>query len=402
MKLKKIAIIASTAVLSFSLAACSSNKNNRNTTVPYGDLSLDSTVATALNDKYSMKNEFYYNRLRANGYDLVLDNIKKVLFKDELEALTELVTHSKTDTYEGKDKVLATLSYTDTSISQERYEEIYDIQVSSISSSIASSLFASSSYSKYESLTDSEKDTYYLKFIEDKSRSGYSVKKEDLSFKENSIKDSFVFDLSKLSNDLLESYLIPRAQNFYAQKQLYKIADKQYITDSDGNDVKNTNYLFKENTDDYSTYESKYNSTYKSLGNYQAIIITFNSRHEANRFMDGVEISTDKDVALNQYVSLYNKYYSYKNEPITTDGVTYEVSLENDELSDISSDIRSLIVDTLSESDVPYLTQPRNINNKYSLVYYIDSTYTYGNVDFNDLNENQKSEIISKVKNTLP
>lgn len=401
MKLKKIAIIASTAILTFSLAACSSNKNTRNTTVPYGDLNLDSTIATALNNKYSMTNEFYYNRLRASGYDIVLDNIKKVLFVDELEALTNLVTHSKTDTYEGKDKVLATLSYTDSSIDQARYEEIYDIQVSAISSSIASSLFSSSSYSKYESLTNDEKDTYYTKFIEDKSRSGYSVKKEDLSFKENSVKDSFVFDLSKLSSDLLESYLIPRALNFYAQKELYKIADKQYIKDSDGKDVKNTNYLFKENTDDYSTYESKYNSTYKSLGDYKAIIITFNSRHEANRFMDGIEISSDKDEALRQYVELYNKYYSYKKDPITSSGVTYEVSLDNDELSDISSDIRSLIVDTLSESDTPYLTQPRNINNKYSLVYYISSEYTYGNVDFDDLNDSQKADIMSKVKNTL-
>ena len=66
MKLKKIIFGASLVGLStFALTSCSSE---RNTSVPVGDLDLNATVATALNNSLTLNNKNYYNKLRYSGF----------------------------------------------------------------------------------------------------------------------------------------------------------------------------------------------------------------------------------------------------------------------------------------------------------------------------------------------
>ena len=92
---KKLFLAALSSTMLLSLASCdnndSSQKVERNTNIPYGSYAnlLDSTIASSGSGDNELKISFntYYNSLRKNGYDIVLDSIKKEVYSAEFNAI---------------------------------------------------------------------------------------------------------------------------------------------------------------------------------------------------------------------------------------------------------------------------------------------------------------------------
>ena len=74
-KIKRLFLIVSTFLFAISLASCDNTK--RNTSTPMGDID-GSTIATA--GEYKLTADVFYNSLRNQGYNTVLNNIKANLF----------------------------------------------------------------------------------------------------------------------------------------------------------------------------------------------------------------------------------------------------------------------------------------------------------------------------------
>lgn len=397
-RIKMIFLTVLVLMLTLTLASCK-QKTERNTVVPYGDLNLSSVIAQSTDKNIDLTLETYYSRLRAKGYDLAIEKIKTVLYQNEIAAITNLIHADSVTALSSQDR--KTLSYEpDTEIDSVRFEELKKIYTEEISVSLANSIYSTSNADTFASKTEEEKALGITKYIESMARKGYTISAGQISPKiEN---DTLLLDLNLIPSDILFSIVLGKAEDFYAQKQLYAIADKEYLNEGTDEEEKNSNYLFKT-----TSLESSYNSSYKTFGTYKAIIITFNSRREAMQTMEilnGADI-TDEN-ALESYLKLYNSYYSYRKEgntDITADSdlFLYEVSLEKNELDDISSSISTLITETLENGQ--FLTEPRNLNNKYVLAYRIETVYdltgTDKQKDFEDIQPTD--DVMRKLKNNI-
>lgn len=432
MKMKKVLLGASFLALTLSIASCKNNKKDtevRNDITPYGDLVLDSTVATALNNKYSINMKTYYNQLKYNGYSLVTSKIDEAFYNDEFVALKAVYN---TDSLTGitNENIIKTLKVTRTkdnateelyTLDADKYESIRQDLYEQINSTIARDLFGSSDYISVEKVVKNTKDynDKMQQFIDNKSLEGITITKSDIegSFKYPEQAGYFnpatskviSFDKSFLDKfpATINSVILSEAKKLKCSKEIFAIADDEYITEKndDGEDVtkKNSNYLFKD-----TAIETTYNNTYKTYGTYQAIIIQFNSGKEANDAINklGYDIASDPEKA---YLDLYKDYYDYKiSDPssITADSdiFTYEVAIGKNDLSDISNSISSLIKDTLEDGQ--YLSEARNINNKYVLAYRVNAVYDYHDaqgkqIDYKDLDDTAKAEVTAKIKENL-
>ena len=398
--IKRLGLAITTLALTVSLAACTED-SERNTVVPYGDLVLSDVVASSKDDSIKLTVENYYNRLRAKSYDIFTEELKKVLYKTEFDAIKSLLASTS---YDANASYAKALSYTDEPISEERYEELKEIFEEEISNTYASAIFGTTSAETFKSKTQDEINTYINKYIDNQARKNIKLTAENIQY--TTADDLLVIDFTKLPSDLTDYTILTKAENFYAQKELYKIADLEYLNAGTDEEEKNSYYLFKE-----SSLESSYTNTYKTFGTYKAIIITFNSRLDAMTAMEqlaaaGITEINETNVE-NAYLTLYNNRYSYKGaQDINSEDFIYEVSMEKDELTSISSSVNTLITQTLENGE--FLTTPRNLNNKYVLAYRISTEYEYHNgtdkseqIDYSELDETTKADIDTKLKNNI-
>lgn len=407
-KAKKVLLPALLITTTLTLASCGSS---RNTTVPYGSLNLNDTIATSSKD-ISLSLDAYYAKLRNGGYDLVFNKIKSALYADEIDAVKALLASNSINDLTDKQK--KALSYkADEAITAERYEDLKDKYIESISSSVCSSIVGNSKYSKYKSMiADGGKDyeTAVYKYVETQNMAGYNITADDIKISQDADdKEKIVVDFKKIYTacpDLFESYVLTDAERIHASKGLYEIADLEYIENEEsGQKEKNSNYLFKD-----SRYETKYESSYKNYGEYKAIVISFDSRREAMNTISTVLGSANTSIEdLDDYLNIYNYYYKARqenNQPFTADSEVFKYTVDEngDKLSDVSSSIATLIEETLEDGE--FLTEPRYINGKYVLAYRISTVYEVSNsatqYDFEDLkvelSEDKYNELINKIK----
>ena len=437
MKIKKIFLSASLIALSVATLSSCGSSTTRNTTTPYGTLNskLNETIATADND-LKMTVGQYYTQLRKNGYSVVKNAMDKQIYSDEITVTTGLFENeTRTDFINnlGKDK-LSLLEYTDekgesaaqqdklfdlTTDSEEANEKYLKLRknlVKSITQSLSSAIFSTNSAKEIKKLTDKDITKNIKIFIDSMAQEGINITASDIlyDFPTDTTyfsKDDNLLIFSKSTfnalKDKIDSYIFDNAKNLAGRKALFKISDEEYIYDEDSeNNVKNSNYYFKEKTLlDY------YDNHYKTYGEYKAIIIQFNSRKDAMQTIeklytnDGIDLSsiTTLDEAKNAYLKLYNMYYAYKSvDSIENDAFRYVVNEDKDDLSNLSSDISTLIKSTLDNGE--YLTEPRNINNKYVLALHISTNYKYNTGDstkqaeFSDYTGEEKEKILKSLK----
>lgn len=400
--LKSLLLLGSVSLVTLTLASC--NGEQRNTTTPYGDKynSSDVYVAKATNDKgedFQMSLADFYSRLRFSGYNTVAQSIKLQLCKDEFAAVKEtLVKENLADVSEATKKLL-TLSKGDTALysldettldytkTLNNYAFIRKSMVDSVTESLSSAVFSSSSAKVIKGYTADELEKYYTKFIESKARVGVTITKEDLAFTyptDDSDLITFTNFSSLIDNheDLVKSYVISLTEKLAAMNDVYQIADLEYITPynatEDDEETKNSSYyLFNEDS-----LKSSYQSTIQTYGTHKAVVVMYNSRTEA---MDAVEkasttlgykltdqITEDQVQAF--YLALYKDAYKYKTiTDLTDDEFVFTVNQDKNGLSDLTSQAQTLITDTLKDNE--FLKEPRNLNNKYYMVYHISSVY---------------------------
>ncbi len=393
-KFKRLFTFLVLVILLLTIASCGGKKSTRNTTVPYGEMDLSTIVAKSNDKNIELTQGTFYSRLRAKGYDIFFEELKKVVYSKELNALKELIKSSSFSDL--SETTLKNLSFKETPITARDYDDLKKINLEYLSNSILSSIFSSSNIYTINGKTDKEIQKNIDQYVDSMLRKGYTINKNNISYTDSDGDGTAEIDLIKIPQNIIDNLLIARAENLYAQKELYKIADLEYIKNDDDKDERNSNYLFNEENSIIPTY----NNSYKTFGDFKAIIITYNSRRDA---MESMKHLSGKITAANveeSYLTLYNDYYSgLGTKDINSDEFVYTVSEDKNELSEISSSISTLITDTLEDGE--FLTEPRNINGKYVLAYRISSTYDYEEKEYADLSETQKTEVTEKIKTNL-
>ncbi len=418
MKLKKIIFGASLVGLStFALTSCSSE---RNTSVPVGDLDLNATVATALNNSLTLNNKNYYNKLRYSGNTLVENKIREALYNKEYKTLTALF-YGETLTEEQKNLLiptkdgekLFTLEGTELSeVGDDNLTYIKKNLYKSINKQLSSLILGSTSAETIKNYKQDDLDKKYNSFITARARINQTFTKADLTYTLPTDKSDLVsFDhvTDECFKKIVSGYLLTEAANLSAQNALYQIADEEYVSKYDDTEddepTKNTNLLYDKDGD---YLKDRYDSTIKTYGTYHAIIIQFDSLKQANKAIEGFDFtSTSLDTIKQNYLALYNNYYNYKNiTSLNDEKFTFNVNSIKDDFDDLSSSIKTLIKETFEEDpdDITkqYLSQPRNIDNKYVMAIRYDSTYSINDgteeTEWKDLDDATKAKLTKKFK----
>ena len=433
MKLKKILLVPGFVGLStIALISCSSKKTTHNDVTPYGALydKLDNSIAELGENKFTLGE--YYNLLRNKGYSLVEDNIKKAIYKDELKAIT-ILYENEYNSLSAEDKSFFENTYK--FVVDEDDEPLFTIDfnkysllraklLENVNKTLAASVYGSADP---EAISKLSEDDVYKKietFVDNKAQEGTTISSSLLNRNTAySVEGDAAYKLRprckiiQFNQNVLDALradvdktLLSQAETLSAMKALYKIADEEYIPSENDEDslTKNANYLYKDDT-----FKDKYDSTYKTYGHYQIIAIQFNSRREADRYIKalGTDISVDdSNLALNQYLELYKNYYSYKTGStvsIDDEAFNFEVTELGSDLSEANDIISSFSIDVLDE-DGTYLTEARNINNKYVLAYRYKTEYLYHDKDdinkelsWADLDDETKDKLIIEMKEKL-
>ena len=424
---KSLLLAGSTGLMVLTLASCGGD--SRNSSIPYGEnnkYNSDTVIATATNDitneAMKMTQGQFYSRLRYSANSVVQNNIKKAIYNKEYNAIVDLLLHENLADVANDTKELLTLTKNGESLynlsettldytgNLSNYNYIRRTIINSISSSLSSSLFSASSAEKIEEMEADDIETYYTKFIEAQSRKGIYITKADLAYTlPTDETDVIVFtnfkNIVENYRALVEGYIITQAEKLSAKNALYQIADEEYIYEYDAdteNDDKTKNssyYLFKEDS-----LKSSYQSNYKTYGEYKAVVIQFNSRREALANVAAVtatlgysldkENITDADVQ-NYYLALYNTTYAYDPAAdLLDERFTYTVNKLENELDDLNSSVKTAVTDTLEKGE--FFKSPRNLSNKYYMVYHMDTKYdvslTDEETEYDDLTDEQKTK----------
>lgn len=414
---KKILFGLSLGAATIALASCGGEKYNQ--VVPYATLeaSFDTKVATA-NNNLSLSLKQYYTSLRNLGYDVFETAINKHLYKAELDAYKDMLYAKTTAELQHKEATLNALKYVKDGkalyeITEEKYAELREELLEAVNTSLASAIFSSGVEETINNLTEEERNTNLLKFVNSQNQLGVEITKDDISWfgkdnvnyelKESSKLVQFEYSTLHKLEDLVNGYLLNQASYLSSRKGLYQIADVEYVYDEDKEDEKkNSYYIFDQ--DDIKSY---YSANYKTYGTYHAVVIQFNTLKEAlnaiNKVTGSSKLSSDKDTARQQYLDIYNDYYSFKEN--LTAPKAYVVSKDENELSDFNSSIQSLIKDTLKDNE--YIIEARNLNSKYVLVYKFDTQYELYDgeeneqLEYNKLSADQKAELDVKIKEDM-
>ncbi len=341
-RFKKLFLLVIAAIFILSLASCK-NKEVRNTSVPLGELASTQSqvIATAKHD-VSITQEKYYTRLRANGYNTFLNNVKKALFNKELDEVKNQIdlNDGKVNDYE---------------------QELFD--------AYSSDLYLTASADALKDVAEKEIDTRIRKYKDICSNKGITITDANTEYV---IVDNKI-QFKSIPTEIIDEKLINIAVNKATKDALKEIVDLEKVENDEGKMVTNTNHIVENDIKAY------YESNQKNYGTYQAIIIQFNTLAEANKAMDYVEakIGPLSDTnAIHFYAELYNYYYAYRTrlaenpfeDPNSSDVTTYVVNKDQDDLSEVSSSVKNILT-TVLEKDGTYLHTPFNQNNKYLMVY---------------------------------
>ena len=430
MKKKLFGFAALLALAGVTLASC--GQSTENYTTPTGNLNFDDVIATSSfgDNTFEMKNGVYYNKLRYNGSTLVTNKIKEYLYEKELKAVKNLFTSNTVAdlTQETKDLIiptkndeklftlegdeLVTESYRKIGIT-DNYGVIKHTLVQSINASLSTAIYSTQDSESIKNKMDSDRDKAVNSFIVSNERKGITLTSTNLNFDYPADEDDFnVISFRNIKEavlaDIVNPYLLTEAEKLSAQNALYQIADEEYIkeynADEDDSKTKNSNYIFKS-----STVEDKYESSYQTFGKYHAVLIQFNSRKEAMETIqklkddNGIDFKTlnadDIEAVKNAYIALYNAYYDYK--PITTvdsDDFKYQINVVKNDFSDLPDGVTELIKTTLEDNQ--FLTEPRNINNKYVMALRLSTTYEVSGDDtettYTDLEKEENANLLKK------
>ena len=423
MKIKnKVLVTLSASLVTLTLASCGGDKVNQ--VVPYGSLnvSLDKAVATANNDQKITLNQ-YYTKLRSKSYDIVSSQINKALYLNEFNALKNMLASPSLEALKDKEASVNALKIVEKfedkdekvlyDITPEKYLELREKLLETINSSLGSAILGTANEESVAKLSETDLNTKLLTFIDNQAVNGVSLTKEDIKWitKDNNDyildKDSKLiqFETSTINKleTLVDSYLLSEAEKLSSKKGLAKIVNMQTVYDKEKEtNVKNTRQYFED--DDL---KAKYDQTYKTYGTYQAITIKFNTLKEAieaiNKVSTTGRLSNDPVEAKEQYIAIYNDYYSFK-ENITAP-ITYRVSKIVNELSDLNSSVSDMILNTLEDNE--FFVEPRNLNDSYYLIFKFDTNYTvHGEkaneqVEFNKLSDTDKEKYTELLKEDI-
>ena len=431
-RFKSLLLAGTTGLMVLGLASCGSE--TRNSSVPYGQnnkYNSDTVIATATNDitneTMKMTQGQFYSRLRYSGNTVVQNSIKKAIYNKEYNAIVDLLLHENLADASSETKTLLTLTKNNESLynlsettldytgNLSNYNFIRRNIINSISSSLSSSLFSATSAEKIEEMEADKIEQAYTKFTVNQARKGIYITKADLAYTlPTDETDVIVFtNFKKIVEDyrpLVESYIITQAEKLAAKNALYQIADEEYIYEYDANEsedekTKNSSYyLFKEDS-----LKSSYKTSYKTYGEYKAVVIQFNSRREALAKVEEVtnslgysldEADTDAKVQA-YYLELYNATYAY--DPATDlddERFTYTVNKEENELDDLNDTLKTAVTDTLEKGE--FFKSPRNLSNKYYMVYHMDTKYDVSSTDketeYDELIDAQKTKYDTLLK----
>lgn len=357
---KKGLILTLTGLSLFTLAACKEDK--RNQVVPYGSLS-DKVVAST--NGFSISEKELYNRLKYSyGYTVFTNKLNDVIYADEYKEFK----------YEGDDKI-------------------------SVDESVANAIYNSTDPTTLKKMSSEDKEKDVKKYIDSMSLEGFTLTADELAFDEITDETEHV-SFSKLPEDLIKYYAASLVKEDANIKYLKSIADSEFLPDEDNPDIENENDYYISEDD----LEDEYNDTYRNYYTAHGIILRFNSLEAAKKLISKV---TNFSGSEDNYISLYNAYYSYKTD-LTTDSIdesedtTFVKNEDEDTLYTYSSDVSTFFVENLKDNEG--LTTPRNIGGSYYLIYRKDLEYTYGDgeqLDYDDLDENTKQEINENLRNNI-
>ena len=346
--LKRVLALSLVGTLAFALASCS--KDERNQQVPYGSVSTN-VVASA--GDYNINAKQLYDRLKYSyGYTVFTNKLNKIVYKDEINAFK----------YEGDNKI-------------------------TIDEAVANAVYGSTSIDSLKVLTDESKDESKRRYIDSIANQGIIIE------------NSSILDFDSINNDtehISFSNLPQEIIDFYAIDTIKKEANINYLK-TVCDDTENDYYI---SPDDI---ENEYNSSYKDYNTSHGIVIRFASLGEANRYISKI---SGFDGKVDSYVALYNEYYNYKDEKLTTttidsnDDTTFIVNDEENTLGSISENVKSFFYDVLKDGEG--LTTPRNIDGNYYLMYRHNVVYeTSGNnetIEYKDLDEKLGADKTNEIK----
>ena len=404
--LKKLFLAIVTLTLAFTLAACKDDEEPvvRNQQVPYAQLALDSVVAQSGNIKLTTKD--YYNRLRAKSYDTFIKVLKDQLYANEIDAIKAILKSTGSNDLTSAQKLALSINGSET-IDYDYLKDKYHV---ALSTSLASAVFSTSSSSTFLNNSDESIANKKDKYVLAQARQGFSIAASQISYSIDNELGLVLVDYTSFPEAILNEHIRSLAETLYAEKELFKIADKEELTEvnSDGEEetVKNNYYYFKD-----STYQSTYESEFMTYGTYNAIIIQFNSHRDAKLSVEkalnaisATEVNDSNYEAF--YLALYNSYYNYRGENITNvnnDRFNYVVNEDGDELEAISSGISTFITETLEDGD--YLLEPRNVGGKYIMAYRVSTVYEVGGtneqVEYDDLTDAQLDDLLFKIQRNI-
>lgn len=386
-KFKRIFLAIITLALGLTLASCK-NEDARNTSVPYGTIASQKDIVEG---KLSAKT--YYNKLRSKSYDTFLKELKYQIYSEEIATLTKLLYN---ETLTDADKKV--LSYTSEAADEETINYLYARFNKLVGNTLASSIYGTYSLSSFNNKTEEAKELSVAKYVQAQARKGVTVDPSTITYTIDEVSKTILVDYTKLDKEIVKEVILTQAQILQAEKELYN--QTETILDDEEKEISNKNYLFGE-----AKLRSTYERSLMTYGTYQAVIIQFNSYKDAKAAVAKVTTDPATDPA-KFYTELYNAHYGYRNDNVTSiedDKFTYVVNEDKDQLSEISSGVYTLVTETLEDGD--FLTEPRNINNKYVMAYRISTSYeisgTNEQVEYDDLTETKKDEINLELKKII-
>ena len=165
MKSKKLYLCAFTLAAGLALVSCGGKTSSRNTKIPTGSINLDSTVATAYNNKFSMNADQFYTQLRYKGYEVFTNSLKASIYANDLKAVNEIIntTSSNFNSLSAETISALTYKYTDenknektVTLTKEKYKKIRAALLESLNSSLCSSIYSTTSLKTLKSKSDSD------------------------------------------------------------------------------------------------------------------------------------------------------------------------------------------------------------------------------------------------------
>ena len=257
MKMKKILLVPGLIGLSaIALVSCSKKSTTHNNVTPYGALydNLDSTIASSGDNKITLKE--YYNLLRNKGYSIVEEQIKKVIYADELKTVNILYNNESYSSLSNEDKTLLENTYKFVvdeddeplfTIDSEKYAELRVKLLETINKDVASQIYGATDH---ESISKLDDDTVYQKlhtFVDNKAQEGINI---DVTLLSRNTAYSVEGDASYTLRDgckivqfhqnvldalqvIVDDTLLSQAEKLSAMRSLYKIAAEEYIPSED-------------------------------------------------------------------------------------------------------------------------------------------------------------------------